>query len=318
MMLRDLLAESSESEVRSYGDSTTAILADLGIKKHSNEEIAVLQSVLTQLSGLYAVMPTKMQGSFLEMGSQFDIDPEFNMMNEMSSDMEKENYYAPKKFAVMSEMQADPAAAAATPTDEQLDAVETGLKEDRTTYGEGYVDYESTTNERTDVGTDHVDDKTDDMEMRGLDAGERTGYAALQDQILGMLDELVAHLEESMQRMMDDEIAASAAFADWKILTENEEVVLQGDRDREVAAVADFTVSIDEQNGLLATCSQQRTAQELNTNQACGAHATAEAAFNRKKDNKIQEINLFGEVKAKYQRMASELDAGMRQRVNEQ
>ena len=43
-----------------------------------------------------------------------------------------------------------------------------------------------------------------------------------------------------MQRMMDDEIAASAAFADWKILTENEEVVLQGDRDREVAAVDDF------------------------------------------------------------------------------
>ena len=39
---------------------------------------------------------------------------------------------------------------------------------------------------------------------------------------------------------MEDEIAASAAFADWKILTENEEVVLQGERDNEVAAVADF------------------------------------------------------------------------------
>jgi len=57
-MLRDLLAESSEGDVRAYGDSTQAILADLGIKKHSNEEIAVLQSVLNQLSGLYAVMPT--------------------------------------------------------------------------------------------------------------------------------------------------------------------------------------------------------------------------------------------------------------------
>ena len=87
-MLRELLAESSEEDVRSYGDSTNAILADLGIKKHSNEEIAVLQSVLTQLSGLYAVMPSKMQGSFLEMNSQFDIDPEFNMMNELSSDMQ--------------------------------------------------------------------------------------------------------------------------------------------------------------------------------------------------------------------------------------
>lgn len=86
-MLRELLAESSEQDVRAYGDSTKAILADLGIKKHSNEEIAVLQSVINQLSGLYAVMPTQMQGSFLEMNSKFDMDPEFNMMNEMSSDM---------------------------------------------------------------------------------------------------------------------------------------------------------------------------------------------------------------------------------------
>ena len=42
-MLRELLAESSEEDVRAYGtDSGAAILADLGIKKHSNEEIAVL------------------------------------------------------------------------------------------------------------------------------------------------------------------------------------------------------------------------------------------------------------------------------------
>ena len=132
-----------------------------------------------------------------------------------------------------------------------------------------------------------------------------------------MLDELVAHLEESMQRMMDDEIAASAAFADWKILTENEETVLAKDREKEVAAVADFQVSIDEQNALLETCQAQHTAQEANTNQACGNYDTAEAAFNRKKDGKIQEINLFGEVKAKYVKMANELDGQMRQRANE-
>ncbi len=34
------------------------------------------------------------------MNSKFDIDPEFNMMNEMSADMSQKNYYAPKKFAV--------------------------------------------------------------------------------------------------------------------------------------------------------------------------------------------------------------------------
>ena len=150
------------------------------------------------------------------------------------------------------------------------------------------------------------------MEMRDLNAGDRQGYAALQARILGMLDELVAHLEESMQRMMDDEIAASAAFADWKILTENEEVVLTQEREAEVQAVADFQIQIEEQNQLLTTCQQQRTAQELNTNQACGAHATAEEAYNNRKESKIEEINLFGEVKAKYQRMASEMDSQLR------
>ena len=142
-MLRDLLAESSEDDVRAYGASNTAILADLGIKKHSNEEIAVLQSVLNQLSGLYAVMPSNMQGSFLEMNSQFDIDPEFNMMNEVSSDMDKKAYFAPKKFAVMLEDD-EP-----LPSDEELDAEEADLADDRQTYGEGYVDYESTVSERT-------------------------------------------------------------------------------------------------------------------------------------------------------------------------
>ena len=34
------------------------------------------------------------------MNAKFDVDPEFNMMNEMSSDMQNKNYYAPKKFVV--------------------------------------------------------------------------------------------------------------------------------------------------------------------------------------------------------------------------
>ena len=143
-MLRELLAESSEEDVRSYGGNTQAILADLGIKKHSNEEIAVLQSVLNQLSGLYAVMPKNMQGSFLEMNSQFDIDPEFNMMNEMSSDMESKNYYAPKKFAVTG-----PEPKTNEEKDAELDAIEAGLEGQRETYGEGFVDYESDVASRT-------------------------------------------------------------------------------------------------------------------------------------------------------------------------
>ena len=93
------------------------------------------------------------------MNSQFDIDPEFNMMNEMSSDMDKKNYYAPKKFAVMTEDDAVTAPAEdaeeapvddapAAPTDEELDQQEADMSDDRATYGEGYVDYESDVTER--------------------------------------------------------------------------------------------------------------------------------------------------------------------------
>ena len=37
---------------------------------------------------MYAIMPNQIQTSFIEMGSKFDIDPEFNMMNVLSSEME--------------------------------------------------------------------------------------------------------------------------------------------------------------------------------------------------------------------------------------
>ena len=79
------------------------------------------------------------------MNSQFDIDPEFNMMNEMSSDMESKNYYAPKKFAVTSESEPETVEA----KDAELDAQEAALEGQRETYGEGYVDYESDVKERT-------------------------------------------------------------------------------------------------------------------------------------------------------------------------
>ena len=61
-------------------------------------------------------------------------------MNELSGDMKQKNYYAPKKFAVTAEEE---------PTDEQLDAIEEELEDDREGYGDGYVDYESDVTERT-------------------------------------------------------------------------------------------------------------------------------------------------------------------------
>ena len=40
-MLREILAESTEADVLAHSN-TQAILADLGIKKHSKEEMATL------------------------------------------------------------------------------------------------------------------------------------------------------------------------------------------------------------------------------------------------------------------------------------
>ena len=132
------------------------------------------------------------------------------------------------------------------------------------------------------------------MEMRDITTAERKGYDALQAQILNMLGDLEKHLEESMQRMMDDEIAAAAAFAEWKILTEQEEVQLAADRTKSVAAAQDFQISAAEETQKLGVCEGQYTTQETNANQACGAFDSAQASFQRKEANKQSEIDLFG------------------------
>ena len=74
-----------------------------------------------------------------------------------------------------------------------------------------------------EIGTDYIDDKTDDMKMRKLEAGKRHGFSELQQEILGLLNNLKDHLADSVERMITDEIEASSAFADWCMLTENEE-----------------------------------------------------------------------------------------------
>ena len=45
-MLKEILEESSEDDVLGYAPGQAKILADLGIKKHSDEEVAVLKSVV--------------------------------------------------------------------------------------------------------------------------------------------------------------------------------------------------------------------------------------------------------------------------------
>jgi len=62
---------------------TTSILADLGVNiKHSKHDTMVLAEVYDKLASLYSLMPNKIQNSFVELSSKFDIDPDFNMLND--------------------------------------------------------------------------------------------------------------------------------------------------------------------------------------------------------------------------------------------
>lgn len=58
-----------------------------------------------------------------------------------------------------------------------------------------------------------------------------------------------------MTRMIEDEIEASSAFADWKILTENEEVALEADRENLVSHLAALSITIAEEEANLVTLS---------------------------------------------------------------
>ncbi len=63
------------------------------------EQTAMLLQVYGSFSKLFNVMPSNLQSSFLELGAKFDIDDDFNMLNEKA--IEAKTYYAPDKFALL-------------------------------------------------------------------------------------------------------------------------------------------------------------------------------------------------------------------------
>ena len=83
-------------------------------------------------------MPTKLQSSFIELGAAFDIDPDFNMLNDVN--IAEKSYYAPEKFVVLDEVAIE---------QEALDAEEAELEGLRDDYDEGFEDFEDDTAERT-------------------------------------------------------------------------------------------------------------------------------------------------------------------------
>lgn len=103
--------------------------------------------------------------------------------------------------------------------------------------------------------------------------------------------------------MVEDEIEASSAFADWKILVENEEGALEVEREAEVTKCAGLTVTIAEETENLTALLKQLEGAKLQARTSCDAYDDAEEAFNKREKAKLEEIDLFGEVEYKYQKM---------------
>jgi hypothetical protein len=104
-ILRDILEnDQKEVEKRAKAFKTTPqILSQLGIHQRGLNRQQRLEKVLKGLTSLFSVMPKKMQTSFLEMQSKFDIDPDFDMLKHVSTSViQDKKFFAPKKFAVAS------------------------------------------------------------------------------------------------------------------------------------------------------------------------------------------------------------------------
>ncbi len=131
-----------------------------------------------------------------------------------------------------------------------------------------------------DVGDDMVDDKTDEMEMRSLDAGKRKTFGSMKEEIIALLDELEAHLKESLAQMQEDEIQAAVDFADWKISLESETDELEEDIIFENAAIKKFEIAYNKKTNEITQCGKEFDSTEENYNNAVAAYTAALNKYN--------------------------------------
>jgi len=175
--------------IENMGDTTTELVEDARRGSESGSGSQLVQ-VYNNLAGMFHLMPPNLKESFLQIGAQFDIDPDFSMLKETNIDSKE--YYAPKKFVLIDEAMAE---------EEMLSAEEEALAREREGYEEGYEDFVDDTSAREDVGDLHVDDKTDDMTMRDLEPGERKTLEQLKAEILALLVDLEAHMRASLDQL---------------------------------------------------------------------------------------------------------------------
>ncbi len=124
-----------------------------------------------------------------------------------------------------------------------------------------------------------VDDKTDEMEMRSLDAGERKTFGSMKEEIIALLDELEAHLKDSLVQMQEDEIQAAVDFADWKISLEKETEELQEDVIFETAQIKKFDIAYNKKTNEIGQCNKEFDSTEDNFNSSVQAYKDAYAKY---------------------------------------
>ncbi len=124
-----------------------------------------------------------------------------------------------------------------------------------------------------------LDDKTDDMKLRTLDAGERKTFGSMKEEIIALLDELESHLKASLIQMQEDEIQAAVDFADWKIALENETNELEEDVIFEEEQLVKFGIAYNKKAYEITQCNKEFDTTETNFNNSVTGYSTALKKF---------------------------------------
>lgn len=73
-----------------------------------------------------------------------------------------------------------------------------------------------------DIGTGHIDEQRDDLELEGFENGERKDVSYRLTQMLELLDSLETQIKSKMKQSSEDEMASGIAAAEFRGKLEHE------------------------------------------------------------------------------------------------
>lgn len=203
--------------------------------------------------------------------------------------------------------------------DQAADSLEDQLDTKRDSYGNGTVDYEANVTARTakEVGDDHVDNAKGEIKVRGLESGERKGYADISSQILAMLEKLAEKINDNINEMISDEIEASTNFAEWKMAIEAEEFELGLQRKALNQDLKDLQVLLGTAQAVLARLHGEAAQLKKSETAACTLASSTKSKNTKKLIEMQSELRLFDQVYKKYEQLEKNIGQKLRGRVNQ-